>query len=548
MTAVRPGYIKRLGRYYTPDGVAAALCRWAVRSKVDTVLDPSFGGCAFLEAAAERLAALGSRRPVENLHGFDKDRRALTSLTQLMRGQPATGRFHVPRDFLATTPGSDECPVVDVVVGNPPYVRHHLLKGARRIVARDAALSSGCDLSEKSSYWGYFVLHAVRCLKPGGRLAFVLPMSLLTTDYADTVRAVLFQGFGRTRVIIMDQRLFEGAEERSVVVLADGWSNAHEGVSVERARDAHALSAAVSEVPAKWNGHALLNDRNAWRRELVAENSSQLMEQVRSDPHVRSLGDIADISLGVVTGANDYFVRPSSHMRELKARPRQRHRILSGVRGVEGLVADRKSFEALRRNGEPCELLLLREGDERTGVRVYLQSKAARRAKTAYKCKAREPWFVLGPQVPPDAFLTPLSGPYPRLILNGWRLDCTNTLYRINWKPPMTTTQAELVALSVVSSLGSLSAELAGRVYAGGALKLEPRDARKVSVVVSDASAEDVSRCFRQVSKLLSTGDWAQAQSVADELVLRGVLRAGKRLAQQFQEATMALRTLRQAK
>jgi adenine-specific DNA-methyltransferase len=190
----------------------------------------------------------------------------------------------------------------------------------------------------------------------------------------------------------------------------------------------------------------------------------------------------------------------------------------------------------------------MKEGDERTGVRGYLQSKAAGRARTAYKCKAREPWFVLGPQVPPDAFLTPLSGPYPRLILNGWRLDCTNTLYRVNWKPPMTTTQAQLIALSVVSSLGSLSAELAGRVYAGGALKLEPRDARKVSVVVSDAPAKDVSRCFRQVSELLSKADWTQAQSAADELVLRGVLRANKRLVQQLQEATMALRTLRQAK
>ena len=539
---------RRSGRYYTPANVARALCDWAIRDRTDAVLDPSFGGCAFLEAAAQRLVALGARMPAENLFGFDTDRRALKPLARLLNGDSASNRFMVPRDFLASVPGSNECPLVDVMVGNPPYVRHHLLKGARRSVARDAVLSSGYDLSEKSSYWGYFVLHAVRCLKPGGRLAFVLPMSLLTTDYADTVRAVLFQGFGTTRVIIMDQRLFEGAEERSVVVLADGWSNAHEGVSVERARDAEALSAAVSEVPARWNGHALLNDRNAWRRQLVAEDASQLMEQVRSDPHVRSLGDIAGVSLGVVTGANDYFVRPPSHMRELKARPRQRHKILSGVRGVAGLVADRKTFEALRRDGEPCELLLLREGDGRTGVRGYLQSKAAGRAKTAYKCKAREPWFVLGPQVPPDAFLTPLSGPYPRLILNGWRLDCTNTLYRVNWKPPMTSTQAQLVALSVVSSLGSLSAELAGRVYAGGALKLEPRDARKVSVVVSDAPAKDVSRCFRQVSKLLSNGDWVQAQAVADKFVLLGILQVAKRLVQQLQGATMALRMLRQAK
>jgi adenine-specific DNA-methyltransferase len=272
------------------------------------------------------------------------------------------------------------------------------------------------------------------------------------------------------------------------------------------------------------------------------------MEQVRAKPQVRSLGDIADISLGVVTGANDYFVRPSSHMRELKARPRQRHRILSGVRRVGGLVADRQTFEALRRMREPCELLLLRKGDGKTGIRGYLQSTAAKRAKTAYKCRARKPWFVLGPQKSPDAFLTPLSGAYPRLILNGWRLDCTNTLYRVNWKPHMTTIQAQLVALSVVSSLGSLSAEMAGRVYAGGALKLEPRDARKVSVVVTDAPKEKMIGCFTQVSGLLSTGDWVQAQAVADEFVLRNVLRMDRPLVRQLQATTTALRMLRQVK
>ena len=537
-----------LAAFYTPEAVARPLADWAVRNKTDLLLDPSFGGCAFLEAAADRLTTLGAQRPAENLYGFDADIRALQPLVRLLAGNRARDRFGVPRDFLSTLPGSADCPLVDVVVGNPPYVRHHLLKGVRRDVAREAARLSGYDLSEKSSYWGYFVLHAVRCLKPGGRLAFVLPMSLLTTDYADTVRAVLFQGFGRTRVIIMDQRLFEGAEERSVVVLADGWSTTNEGVSVERAQDAQALSAVISEVPAKWNGRALLNDRNAWRRELVAEDALQLMEQVRAKPQVHSLGDIADISLGVVTGANGYFVRPSSHMRESNALPRQRHRILSGARSVGGLVADRQTFEVLRRKGEPCELLLLRDGDGRTGVRGYLQSTAAKRAKTAYKCRAREPWFVLGPQVPPSAFLTPLSGPYPRLILNGWRLDCTNTLYRVNWKPPMTTTQAQLVALSVVSSLGSLSAELAGRVYAGGALKLEPRDARKVSVVVSDTPIEKMDGCFTQVSGLLSMGDWVQAQAVADEFVLRNVLLMDRPLVRQLQAATMALRMLRQAK
>jgi hypothetical protein len=54
------GRQKRLGAFYTPPEMARVLVDWAVRDATDRVLDPSFGGLVFLEAAAARLAALGA--------------------------------------------------------------------------------------------------------------------------------------------------------------------------------------------------------------------------------------------------------------------------------------------------------------------------------------------------------------------------------------------------------------------------------------------------------------------------------------------------------
>ena len=46
---------KSFGAFYTDRAVADFLVGWAVQSRDDPVLDPSFGGGVFLEAALRRL-------------------------------------------------------------------------------------------------------------------------------------------------------------------------------------------------------------------------------------------------------------------------------------------------------------------------------------------------------------------------------------------------------------------------------------------------------------------------------------------------------------
>src|SRR4051794_28848387 len=62
---------KQLGAFYTPAEMAEKLVAWAVREPADRVLDPSFGGLVFLQAAEARLRALGAKRLPEQLLGAD---------------------------------------------------------------------------------------------------------------------------------------------------------------------------------------------------------------------------------------------------------------------------------------------------------------------------------------------------------------------------------------------------------------------------------------------------------------------------------------------
>ncbi|EFG8200284.1 N-6 DNA methylase, partial [Escherichia coli] len=64
---------RQLGAYYTPERLSDMLAFWAIRSSADQVLEPSFGGCGFLQSAVKALKDCGSRNPKNSIFGCDID-------------------------------------------------------------------------------------------------------------------------------------------------------------------------------------------------------------------------------------------------------------------------------------------------------------------------------------------------------------------------------------------------------------------------------------------------------------------------------------------
>ena len=61
------------GVYYTPDNLASLLVRWALAGGRGPVLDPSYGGCAFLEAAVRILSEMDVSTAGKRVYGVDID-------------------------------------------------------------------------------------------------------------------------------------------------------------------------------------------------------------------------------------------------------------------------------------------------------------------------------------------------------------------------------------------------------------------------------------------------------------------------------------------
>lgn len=125
---------RKLGAYYTPTSVADSLVKWALPEPGD-VLDPSFGGCSFLQASLSRLAALGASNPKSHVFGIDVDDGARPYAARL--GLPSSNI--VIRDFFDVEPAAINRSGFAAVVGNPPYIRHHWIDGATLGRARSAS-------------------------------------------------------------------------------------------------------------------------------------------------------------------------------------------------------------------------------------------------------------------------------------------------------------------------------------------------------------------------------------------------------------------------
>ncbi|WP_310391925.1 Eco57I restriction-modification methylase domain-containing protein [Hymenobacter sp.] len=224
-----------LGAVYTKPWavhLVLALAGYAApRNLVDArAVEPSAGEGAFLVPMTTRLLAScrSQRRPwldcLDSLRAYDLDAAALqqcrrklaTVLEQAGVPDPdATvllNAWLVEADYLlvvgrttgpaAHAPGLfDECPGLDFVLGNPPYVRLESIPEAQNTAYRQLfpTMRGRADL-----YVGFYEA-ALRQLRPGGVCAFICADRWMLNQYGETLRRYVGTGFAVETVLELHQ-------------------------------------------------------------------------------------------------------------------------------------------------------------------------------------------------------------------------------------------------------------------------------------------------------------------------------------------------------
>lgn len=544
-----PALRKQRGAFFTPPEITDYLADWAVGGDPDArILDPTCGEAAFLRSAGRRLRALGRADADldEHLFGVDLHEVSLDWASAVLESEGLAARLLAADFFDVVTPQEPGAPLptMDAVIGNPPFVRYQRHIGQARAKSRQAAARQHVRLSGLASSWAALLVHACGFLKPDGRLAMVLPAELLTVGYAEPIRAWLRRRFEQVHLVLFERLQFPDATEKVVLVLAGGGGGC-DAFSLYCLQDAADLVAIrpmtnLSVTPA---------DSGKWT-DLLLPNRQRRLFKIVNDERFTPLSDYGKPELGTVTGANDYFT--------MSERTRLRYQLLEnrhvikvcppGTKHLRGLAFSAHRWAELRDQGERVWLLHPAPGDRSKALAAYLAWGRERAVHEAYKCTIRSPWWRPPAVSPPDLFFTYMSHRYPRLIANTAETTFVNSMHGVRLlpgAPPLARRALPLVSLNSVSLLG---AEVFGRSYGGGVLKMEPREAAMLPVPTPadlQATWERLRPSSTMLDEWLASGRWTDVVTRVDDVLLREVIGLEPYQVEQLRAAADALRSRR---
>lgn len=506
---------KARGAFFTPDEITRFIAAWAITSAADRVLEPSAGDAAFLVAAVERLRELSPELDalpeVDGVEIHDYSARV-----GRQRVRDAGGKAHLRvRDFFDVEP----VPRYAAVIGNPPYVRYQGWTGESRSKSRAVALRAGVSLTGLASSWAAFTVHSAQFLQIGGRLGLVLPAELLSVNYAAPVRRFLFERFASVEIVLFDEQVFPEAEADVVLLLAEGFGQGPADHAVIR----QARNAADLPTMARGQPWSPIDPAGKWTGALVSPAATAPLRNLLEAGSFTNLQGWGETTLGIVTGCNHFFTLSPTLVAELGI-PRGELRRLSppGSSHLRGLVV---STDLLARLGEKGKATYLFYPDDTPSpeAQAYIDAGHKTGVDKAYKCRVRKVWYKVPLVQPADLLLTCMNADTPRLTTNAARAYHLNSVHGVYLAEDRRELGRELLPLASLNSLSLLNAEMVGRAYGGGILKIEPREAdawAMPSPALVAHRAESLRSIRDQVARKLRVGELLEAVALVDQVLL----------------------------
>ncbi len=468
----------RLGQFATPTALAEDILRYAATLLPPTTkihfLDPAIGTGSFYSAL---LKVFTKQRIVEAL-GFEFDPHYGKPAAQLWKDTSLTLKL---ADFTHAEPS----PRFNVIICNPPYVRHHHLNNSEKSRLQFRTLqASGVRMNGLSGLYCHFLGLSHAWMGEGGVAGWLIPSEFMDVNYGQALKRYLLD-----RVTLLHIHRFDPNDAQfadALVSSAVVWfkNNAppaeHEvrftfGGTLFKPRLSRIISASTLAREPKWT------------RFPAAD--------VRSEDGALTLSDFFQIKRGLATGDNSYFILAEE---EIAARglPREVFTpILPSPRYLQHneVKAQNDGSPDIERRRFLLDTKLSEEDIRKRfpSLFAYLEEGKARGLHERYLCKHRSLWYAQENRPPAPIVCTYLgrgdakNGRPFRFILNASRATVAN-VYLALYPTPLLAREAAR-DLDLLRKIWRALNELApstllseGRVYGGGLHKLEPRELSNV--------------------------------------------------------------------
>lgn len=483
---------KLRGGYYTPIDLARFCVAWAIEGGACELIEPSCGDGAFIEALATPRWAKGL-----SLQAFElSPSEAAKARDRAARFGFGTGKISVTNtDFLgwAIKHMLRGIPIADSIVGNPPFIRYQYLPPEFQHRSEQIFELLRLPFTKHTNAWVPFILASIALIRPGGRLAMVIPSEIVHVMHAAPLRDYLAKTCDRIAIIDPTEIWFTETLQGAVILLAEkaetpARPKGQMSIIPVVGRDFTTRRAEEILHTAVW--HNAKDIEGKWTRAAVPKAALAVLAEAAKRAEVRRLADIADVDVGIVTGANKFFLVTDDVVKEHQLEPwacpmfgRSEH--------CPGIVYDERQHRANALLGYPTNFLWFDSANGKPlhqKARAYVALGEQQELNKRYKCRIRDPWYQV-----PSVYATSLgmlkrSHDAPRLILNSAGAYSTDTSYRLTPHSH----SPELLTCCFLTALTSLCAEVEGRYYGGGVLELVPSEIERLLICVPKNWKPDV--------------------------------------------------------
>jgi hypothetical protein len=446
------------GATYTPLPIVRAMVDRA--SDIATpvrVVDPGTGSGRFIVAAGRRfkhaaligveldpVAAIMARATLAAA-GFADRSQVILSDYRLFTLPPIDGRT--------------------LYVGNPPYVRHHLLEQPWKQWLIGEAAKRGLVASQLAGLHVHFFLATVVKAARDDFGAFITSAEWLDVNYGSLVRQLFLGPLGGRRIVVIEPTAlpFPDAATTAAITYFEIGSQP-QSVKLKRVERAEQVAEANG-------GRAVLRER------LENETRwSHLTRAAREGPEgFMELGELCRVHRGQVTGANRVWIA-GPHSEGLPTSVL--FPTVTKARELFNAGAELWDASTLRRVIDlPVDLDVL-DAAVRGIVEKFLAKAKELGAHLGYVAQNRKAWWSVGLREPAPILATYMARRPPAFVRNRAEARHINIAHGLYPRETFT----EKVLDSLADFLTKSTCVTQGRTYAGGLTKFEPREMERLMV------------------------------------------------------------------
>jgi predicted RNA methylase len=502
----------RLGQFATAGPLAREMLQFA-RGLLGTqpvrFLDPAIGTGAFY-AALLRLWPIAS---ISAATGFEIDAHYAQPCRRLWRGTPLELRRE---DFTAAPVPVRAHARVNLLICNPPYVRHHHLQRADKARLQQRSMqASGVRLSGLAGLYAHFMAIAHAWMSDDAIAGWLIPSEFMDVNYGGALKLYLLNAVTLLRIHRFDP--LHGQFSDALVSSAIVWlrnrkpAPTHQveftyGGSLSRPQTRGFAPMEQLRPQARWTGYpAALRDIGVSRGAGASRDAAASRDAGRSRAvAATTLGDLFRIKRGIATGANKFFIMTAEQAAERGIPRRYLRPILPPARQ---LACDQVPAND---DGEPLIahalwLLDCRMPEDQVRAHYprlwrYLEEGRSTVGR-GYLCTRRTPWYTQERREPTSFLCTYMargrgrerrrSGiaggdgaadcDAGRFIFNSSQAIVANTYLMLYPREPLARyigadPQRARCVWQALVGIGSAAIMAGGRVYGGGLYKIEPRE------------------------------------------------------------------------